>query len=214
MAADLGTVWHAATTGAVEAQHRLVDAETDPAGSESHTTEALVRLPGCFVCYRVPAGTPEPGTTPREDRAFTFGSFNALLKLCDRTVALWADVLKACPGTRLFIKTGALSEEGTRDHTRSRFAAHEFGPDSPEARSAAVAARREGETRTTSESFFGSTVQPFRSCELFVHSFSAPLVYLKCACPRSVPPTRPSWSSPSPPARAPRRRCQSPRPKA
>lgn len=112
---------YAATTGAAELAARLVDAHTDPDGSDAHATERLLRLPGCFIAYGPSASAPQPGPAP--PGPFTFGSFNALLKLCDPTVDFWADILKAAPGTRLLLKTGALSDPPTREYTRRRFEA-------------------------------------------------------------------------------------------
>ncbi|MCE7974712.1 MAG: hypothetical protein DYG92_10400 [Leptolyngbya sp. PLA1] len=112
---------YAATSGAAEIGARLVDALTDPEGSDTHGSERLVRLPGCFIAYGPPPHAPEPG--PASPGPFTFGSFNALLKLCDPTVDYWSEVLKAVPHARLLLKTGALSDPATRDYTRQRFEA-------------------------------------------------------------------------------------------
>ncbi len=112
---------YAATSGATSINARIVDATTDPEGSEPHTCERLIRLPGCFIAYGPAASAPEPG--PASPGPFTFGSFNALLKLCDPTVDFWSSILTAAPGTRLLLKTGALSDPPTRDHTKRRFEA-------------------------------------------------------------------------------------------
>lgn len=53
----------------------------------------------------------------------TFGSFNNLAKMNDAVVALWSRVLLGVPGSRLFLKTLQLNDEGVRTATLRRFGA-------------------------------------------------------------------------------------------
>jgi protein O-GlcNAc transferase len=67
--------------------------------------EELVRLPGCFLCYTPPPDAPPVAPLPAAGRGFvTFGSFNALAKITDEVLALWARVLAAVPRSRLVLK--------------------------------------------------------------------------------------------------------------
>src|SRR6185436_14175274 len=95
---------------------RVVDAVTDPPGeSDRLATEQLVRLPGCFLCFRPPDDAPEPGAAPSAAAGHvTFGSFNTLPKLNSRVVAVWARVLAGVPQSRLVLKAKALDDEATR----------------------------------------------------------------------------------------------------
>jgi predicted O-linked N-acetylglucosamine transferase (SPINDLY family) len=54
----------------------------------------------------------------------TFGCFNNLSKMNDAVVQLWARVLQAVPGSRLFLKYQQLAEASVRQRTCERFAAH------------------------------------------------------------------------------------------
>jgi len=64
-----------------------------------------VLLPGCFLCYTPPADAPPVAPLPSASRGFvTFCSFNALAKVTDAVLALWARVLAAVPGSRLVLK--------------------------------------------------------------------------------------------------------------
>jgi protein O-GlcNAc transferase len=117
------------TTGLRSIDCRIVDNHTDPDLPEfdALATERLVRLDPCFLCYRPPEGAPEPApAAPRHGApggAVTFGSFNALAKLDDLTVDLWAQVLKVAPASRLLIKNHGLASEGVREQIARRFAA-------------------------------------------------------------------------------------------
>ena len=100
---------------------RLVDSNTDPAGSEHLASEPLVRLDPCFICYKPPAVAPD--VAARAEGPPTFGSFNSLWKLSDATAALWARVLEATPGSRLLLKGGAFADAWAREQFYERFAA-------------------------------------------------------------------------------------------
>jgi predicted O-linked N-acetylglucosamine transferase (SPINDLY family) len=116
-------------TGLPELTLRIVDAETDPpqahAAADGGTLadgERLVRMEGCSVCYGPPADAPAPGASAdAAERPFTFGAFNALAKLDDDSVSLWAGVLRSAPQSRLLIRNAGLRSQAVRAFTRGRF---------------------------------------------------------------------------------------------
>lgn len=86
--------------------------------------ERLVRLPGCFLCYTPPPDAPPVAPPPAAARGFiTFGSFNALAKVTDAVLALWARVLVAVPGSRLVLKNKPFACAQTRALWAARLAA-------------------------------------------------------------------------------------------
>lgn len=107
------------TTGLAAVDFRLVDAHTDPSGSEAHATEKLLRLEHSFLCYTPPVDASEP-THPAPDAPFTFGSFNAIAKIGDACCALWATAMHAVPEAKLLLKTKALADETARAALLSR----------------------------------------------------------------------------------------------
>lgn len=109
-----------ATTGLPEVDVRLVDAHTDPPGLESHGTEHLARVDSCFLCYRPPKDAPEPAQTDPPGRGFVFGSFNALLKITDETLAVWASILNQAEGARLLVKNSGMGDARTRERLVER----------------------------------------------------------------------------------------------
>jgi protein O-GlcNAc transferase len=112
------------TTGLEAVDFRIVDTLTDPAGAEAWCVERLVRIDPCFLCYTPPADAPavEPGPASRGEPV-TFGSFNNLTKTNDQTLALWAKVVSAVPGSRLVIKTMPLVDPRVREDLASRLRA-------------------------------------------------------------------------------------------
>jgi predicted O-linked N-acetylglucosamine transferase (SPINDLY family) len=101
------------TTGLPAVDARLVDAITDPVGTENRCSERLVRLDPCFLCYTPPDEAPEP-RMPAADAPFTFGSFNNASKIGPRTAQAWSRALAAVPGSRLLLKSAGLADRVTR----------------------------------------------------------------------------------------------------
>ncbi|MBX3358547.1 MAG: tetratricopeptide repeat protein [Phycisphaeraceae bacterium] len=116
------------TTGLREMDYRIVDATTDPAGSEPWSVESLLRLDPCFLCFRPPTQAPEPASPP-PDLPPTFVSFNALQKMNDHVVDLWARLLDRVPGSRLLLKNLALKDSPVREATLARFVRAGVSPD-------------------------------------------------------------------------------------
>ena len=113
------------TTGLDCIDYRITDYQADPEGlTESQYTETLLRLPGAFFCFEPPASAPPVNSTPALENGFiTFGSFNNLAKVCERTIELWAGLLLRLPDARLLMQTPALGEAATRQRIADRFAA-------------------------------------------------------------------------------------------
>jgi predicted O-linked N-acetylglucosamine transferase (SPINDLY family) len=120
------------TTGLAAIGWRLTDALADPPGdADRQHAEQLWRLPHGFLCFQP---DPELGTPSRPPcslnggTAVTFGSFNNLSKLGDEVLAAWARILEGVPGSRLFLKSRALTDEEPRQRLRRVFADHGIAP--------------------------------------------------------------------------------------
>lgn len=94
------------TTGIDQIDYRLVDAITDPPGTDHLAVEELVRLDDCFICFDPIDETALP--TSREDGPITFGCFNHLSKYNDALLDTWAALLKTVPDAHLLIKSMSL----------------------------------------------------------------------------------------------------------
>jgi predicted O-linked N-acetylglucosamine transferase (SPINDLY family) len=117
------------TSGVPAMHYRISDDRADPAGTaDALCTEALVRLPDCFHCYRPFGRAPDPAPAPHVEKGYvTFASFNVLPKVNDRTIAAWAEILKAVPSARFYIKCKQLRDETVRTRIKDDFA--RFGVD-------------------------------------------------------------------------------------
>jgi protein O-GlcNAc transferase len=102
------------TTGHPAVDYRIVDSITDPPGSETLATEALVRIDPCFLSYVPPSESPAPEMPPAEAPP-TFGSFNNTSKVGQATATLWAAAMARVPEARLLIKSDRMRCDATRE---------------------------------------------------------------------------------------------------
>ena len=93
------------TTGLSAMDYRLTHIDADPPANNAYYSETLFRLSGnLWWCYRPQAGMPEVAPPPVLANGFvTFGSTNNFAKLSPETIALWADLLRVLPDSRLII---------------------------------------------------------------------------------------------------------------
>jgi predicted O-linked N-acetylglucosamine transferase (SPINDLY family) len=96
-----------ATTGLKTIDYRLTDVWADPIGqTDSWHTEKLVRIPDCGWCYQPMFNEGTYAATPPCDQNgyVTFGCFNNLSKLNEPLCALWIEILRQVPDSRLYLK--------------------------------------------------------------------------------------------------------------
>ncbi|MEZ6164696.1 MAG: tetratricopeptide repeat protein [Phycisphaerales bacterium] len=116
-------IGYANTTGLTTIDARIIDNTTDPAPeADAWASEQLIRVPGCFLCYRPPTDAPACAE-PDANRPFTFGSFNDLRKMSPSNLEAWAQILKQCNGATLLLKTSRLSEAPAQRDLLERFKA-------------------------------------------------------------------------------------------
>jgi protein O-GlcNAc transferase len=93
------------TTGLPAIDYRITDRWADPPGlTERWHTEKLVRMPGGFVCYRIPDDSPAPGKPPcLRGGPVTFGSCSKPPKWNRVVIEAWAAILRRTPDSRLLL---------------------------------------------------------------------------------------------------------------
>jgi predicted O-linked N-acetylglucosamine transferase (SPINDLY family) len=108
------------TTGLSAIDYRLTDPNLDPPGVfDAFYSEESIRLPDTFWCYDpLTEGPPVNALPALETGVFTFGCLNNFCKVNDRCLALWADVLRSVPQSRLLLRA---PRGQTRDRTLGMF---------------------------------------------------------------------------------------------
>jgi predicted O-linked N-acetylglucosamine transferase (SPINDLY family) len=126
------------TTGMQAVDAVLTDRFVQPAGGTERFAEQLVHIP-CLVNNDPPPPVPTP-PPPSLTRPVAFGSFNNPAKMTPGVVALWAEVLKAVPDSRLTLKyLDRYSDPALRDLVLERFAGHGIGADRLDLRTRRIA---------------------------------------------------------------------------
>jgi predicted O-linked N-acetylglucosamine transferase (SPINDLY family) len=118
---------HTGTTGLDAIDYLISDPFETPDGYERFYSETLLRMPHDYVCYTPPVYAPEINEPPAmANGAITFCCFNNIAKLNEEVAAVWAEILKQVPGSRLKIEARPLRQSATADWLRSLFTAKEI----------------------------------------------------------------------------------------
>jgi protein O-GlcNAc transferase len=118
------------TTGTNRIDYLFTDPWADPPDQPAFYSEELIRLSSGFHVYLPPDDAPEVGSLPSLRKEYiTFGSFNALPKMTDEVVELWAAIMAAVPHSRLLLKSGSLAEEESCTHLYARFSSNGIEPE-------------------------------------------------------------------------------------
>jgi predicted O-linked N-acetylglucosamine transferase (SPINDLY family) len=100
------------TTGLREIDWMITDRWETPAGFERFYSERLLRLPDGYVCYTPPDYAPAPSILPAlATKHVTFGCFNNVTKLSDKTLLLWKNILSRVPNSRMVLRCPQFSQE-------------------------------------------------------------------------------------------------------
>jgi len=110
------------TTGLSAMDYRFTDRWADPVDQDIYYTEKLYRLPNGFLCYRPPDHAPDVTETPALKNGYiTFGSFNTLAKINQKTIEIWSQILKLVPTAKLLIKNKQMNDASVRNSYKEYF---------------------------------------------------------------------------------------------
>jgi protein O-GlcNAc transferase len=116
------------STGLSSIDWLVGDAVVSPAAHADLYSEGIAQLPGSVFCWATSDEYPLPKARPNGTPVI-FGSFNNAMKLSPRTIALWARVLQAVPGSRLLLKAPSLRDAAVRERFAALFAGHGIDPE-------------------------------------------------------------------------------------
>ncbi|MFN9944124.1 MAG: hypothetical protein ACK56I_32115, partial [bacterium] len=95
------------TMGTRHIDYAIVDAFVVPEPQSPYFAETLVYLPGCYQCNEsfteFPAQPPTRAECGLTETAFVFCAFNNSYKLSQTMFDLWMDLLRATPGSLLWL---------------------------------------------------------------------------------------------------------------
>lgn len=114
---------YSGTTGVPAIDYILADRWVAPEGTEDEFSETVQRLGDSYLCFGQPDWA-APGELPATRKGhITFGSFNNIGKVGERTIATWIEVLRIIPDSRLLLKSSKGGVQDKLDELRQRFVA-------------------------------------------------------------------------------------------
>jgi protein O-GlcNAc transferase len=130
--APLQVAWgdYVDTRGLAAIDLLLGDRIHTPASDQPHYVERLVQLTQDYVCYQPPAYLPPVASGPAlRNGQVTFGCFSEITKINAASVAQWAAVLRALPGSKMVLNNRLLSDSARQGRLLSLFMDHGIGAD-------------------------------------------------------------------------------------
>ncbi|MBU1057442.1 MAG: tetratricopeptide repeat protein [Proteobacteria bacterium] len=113
------------TTGLTAIDYYLTDQATVPAESEQFFSETPWRLNTPALAYRPPEDIGPVNNLPAEENGYlTFGTLTRAVRINHRTIRVWSEILKRCPGSRLIINSGSFREPSMQEAVAERFSVH------------------------------------------------------------------------------------------
>lgn len=113
------------TTGLEAMDYIITDCHLLPPEDEHLYTEKPMRLPHSGAVYQMRDLSTEVNALPALTNGYvTFGCFNAIGKLTPDVIALWAEILKQSPDSKLFLKNQGFNAEDVRESYRAQFQKH------------------------------------------------------------------------------------------
>ncbi len=116
------------STGLTSIDWLIGDPVVSPAQHAPLFSEGIAQLPGSVFCWSPVDDYPLPPDRPA-DAPLVFGSFNNIMKLSPRTIALWAAVLRELPDARLLLKAPSLADASVVERFQGLFAAQGIAPE-------------------------------------------------------------------------------------
>jgi predicted O-linked N-acetylglucosamine transferase (SPINDLY family) len=115
-------VGYMGSTGLSAMDYLIADRWHVPEGAEGDYTEKILRLPNGYICYEPPYYAPEVGPLPFEKNGFiTFGCFNNPAKINEGVVAVWMEILKAVPNSKLILSYQNMDAKSNHDRFLNQF---------------------------------------------------------------------------------------------
>jgi len=116
------------STGLSTIDWMIGDPAVSPAEHSHLFSEGIAQLPHSVFCWAPVDEYPLPPSRKPEDPV-TFGSFNNVMKLSSRTIALWARILLAVPESSLLLKASSFRNETVHTRFLALFGEYGVGPE-------------------------------------------------------------------------------------
>lgn len=113
-----------ASTGLAAMDYWITDEVLHPQDTQERSSEAIYRLPRCWVCYKPSELAPNVSPCPNTDGQVVLGSFGNVSKLTPGVIETWSQLLQQLPASRLLLMDRAMKDPMLRSSLVDKFAAH------------------------------------------------------------------------------------------
>lgn len=121
-------VGHGYTSGLSAMDVFLADKELVPPDADRFFSERVVRLDRIPLAYLPDENMPTPSPLPALARGHvTFGHFGRTVRINERVIDAWSEILRRVPNSRLVLNHTPFLEPATQELYAQRFAAHGIG---------------------------------------------------------------------------------------
>ncbi len=118
------------TTGMAQVDYRFTDHTLDSPASENRYVERSLYLPGGFSHQALPQVNEPVSPLPLLQNGYvTFCCFNNHVKISEPVISLWCQVMQACPGSRMILKSRGCQDPVIAERLRQSFRAGGIEPD-------------------------------------------------------------------------------------
>lgn len=119
---QVGWLGYFGTTGMDQMDYIVCDKYTLPEAEERFYTERPARMPGCMYAFQIPKVEVHPSEPPMVRNGFpTFGNFNNTPKVTPEVVALWCEVLRDIPESRMILNRWPYRSQMVRERFQKMF---------------------------------------------------------------------------------------------
>lgn len=125
-----GWLEYLATSGIPGSDAIIGDPHVTPPEEEGLYAEDIWRMPESYQCFTPPHDAPPVAVLPAlKEGLFTFGGLHQTKKLNSGVIALWAEILRAVPESRVLLKSETHEDRGERGRLTEAFRKHGVAPE-------------------------------------------------------------------------------------
>lgn len=118
------------TTGLTSIDYYLTDIDTVPTGSEGLFAEVPWRITTPALVYRPAEGMGETNSLPARDNGYvTFGTLTRAVRINQRTVRVWSEIMKQVEDSHLIIDSSNFQDIAMQEQMAEMFVAHGISRD-------------------------------------------------------------------------------------
>lgn len=112
---------YASTVGLTTIDYKIVDNYTNTSDTDHCYSEKLIKLKNCFLNFNIIKKYEIEEPPYKKNGYLTFGSFNNLNKISEKTISLWSNILKSIPDSKIILKYKYFKDQNIKKIISDKF---------------------------------------------------------------------------------------------